>query len=66
MDVIFAVHNELGRFLEEDICKLEIAHRIPGSQIEVPISVTFEDFTRAYFLDLHLYEEAATHFFGGE
>lgn len=58
MDVIFAVHNELGRFLEEDIYKLEIAHRIPGSETEVPITVSFENFSKPYFLDL-LVEGAA-------
>jgi GxxExxY protein len=52
MDVVFAVHNELGRFLQEEIYQREIASRLRGSRIEVPLSVSFDKFSKSYFLDL--------------
>jgi len=52
MNVIFEVHNELGRFHSEEIFHLEIASRLPGSQVKLPIKVAFDDFAKPYYLDL--------------
>ncbi len=52
MEVIFNVHNELGRFLREEIFHLEIASRLPGSIVKLPIKVVFDDFEKPYYLDL--------------
>ncbi len=49
---IFAIHNELGRFFEEKIYQREIGFRMTETQIEVPIEVTFGDFSKTYYLDL--------------
>ena len=49
---IFGVHHELGRFFEEKIYQREIAFRVAGAQIEVPIHVTFDDFCKIYYIDL--------------
>ncbi len=49
---IFAVHDELGRFFDEKIYQRELAHRIAGAQVEVPIEVTFDDFCRTFYIDL--------------
>ena len=52
MRQVFDVHNELGRFLDEKIYQREIAFRMDGAQIEVPIDVTFDDFCKTYYIDL--------------
>ncbi|HEV3417050.1 MAG TPA: GxxExxY protein [Pirellulales bacterium] len=59
MQVVFAVHNELGRFLDEQIYQQEIAHRLPVTRTELPIRVKFDDFTKMYFLDLLVANAAA-------
>jgi GxxExxY protein len=52
MRQVFAVHNELGRFFEEKIYQREIAFRVAGAQIEVPIKVSIDDFCKTYYIDL--------------
>jgi GxxExxY protein len=49
---VFLVHQEIGRFFEEKIYQRELAFRVPGAQIEVPLEVTFEDFCKTYYIDL--------------
>jgi GxxExxY protein len=51
MKVIFAVHNELGRFLEEDIYRAAIAQRLHNAQ-GFAVKVEFDSFAKAYYLDL--------------
>ena len=58
MQVIFAVHNEMGRLFEEGVYQQAVARRIRGAQIEVPLRVSFEGFVKEYFLDL-LVEDGA-------
>jgi len=53
MDHVFAVHNNMGRFLDEDIYRNAVAARVGGdSQTEVLIEVAFEDFLKEYYMDL--------------
>jgi len=53
MDHAFAVHDEMGRFFDEDIYRDVVAARIDGEvQTEVMIEVVFEDFRRDYFMDM--------------
>jgi GxxExxY protein len=52
MHCVFAVHNEFGRFMDEDIYRDEIARRVPGVRTEVLIEVTFRDFRKPYFMDM--------------
>lgn len=51
MRCVFDIHNEFGRFFDEKIYKREMARRLANTQLEVPIRVTFEDFSKTYFLD---------------
>lgn len=51
MRCVFDIHNEFGRFFDEKIYQRELARRFPGTQLEVPVHVTFEDFSKTYFLD---------------
>ena len=52
MHHVFAIHNEFGRFLREELYKQELAARWPGLQLEVPIDVSFDGFTTRYRMDL--------------
>jgi len=52
MDHAFAVHNEMGRFFDENIYRDAVAGRIARSQTEVLVEVRFEDFRKDYYLDL--------------
>ena len=87
---VFAIRNELGRFFDEAIYKQALAAHRPDVELEVPVDISFKDFSKRYFLDalvargrlfefkavetlsprhkaqlLH-YQEALTHFMGGE
>ena len=52
MNVVFAVHNEMGGLFDEVIYKRAIAQRIPGSRAEVALEVCFDTFQKSYFMDL--------------
>ena len=58
MQHVFAIHNEIGRFFDEKIYKLELAQRLPGVRLEEPVEVTFGSFRKTY-------EEAVVDHFGG-
>lgn len=54
---VFASHGELGRLCDEVIYQHDIAARLVGSRLgpvrrEVPVTVTHQDFSKTYFLDL--------------
>jgi GxxExxY protein len=49
---VFAIHNEFGRFFEESIYKRELARRMSGIELEVPVEVSFGDYRKTYFLDV--------------
>jgi GxxExxY protein len=57
----FDVHNDFGRFLDEELCKRELATRcidagIIPVQWEVRIRLVHKDFWKDYFMDLLLAE----------
>ena len=52
MTHVFAIHNEFGRFFEESIYKRELARRMGGIELEVPVEITFGDYRKTYFLDV--------------
>jgi GxxExxY protein len=52
LNEVFAIHADFGRFLHEKFYKLELAARMDGIALEVPITVTFRDFSKQYFLDV--------------
>jgi GxxExxY protein len=59
MAIVFDIHNEFGRLLDEVLFKREIAARceaagIVPAQREVRVRVTHGDFCKDYFLDLLL------------
>lgn len=52
MRSVFDLHNEFGRFFDEKIYKRELQRRHASIQLEVPIEVRFESFSKLYFLDV--------------
>lgn len=57
MGVVFEVHNEFGRLLDEKLYKCEIANRclnlgLQPAEREVQIRVSHENFVKDYFMDL--------------
>ena len=57
MGIVFDVHNEFGHFCNEKIYKIELADRcqkreLGAVQIEEPIYVSYNDFTKIYYMDL--------------
>ncbi len=53
MDRVFAIHNEMGRFLDENTYRDAVSISVgDDAQAEVRVEVAFEDFRRDYFMDL--------------
>jgi GxxExxY protein len=52
MGCVFEIHQDLGRLFDEKIYKRELAHRLPGVQLEVPLEVRHETFAKTYYLDV--------------
>ncbi|MEI7730449.1 MAG: GxxExxY protein [Verrucomicrobiota bacterium] len=52
MDHVFAIHNEFGRFFDERIYKRELAARMSAVSLEAPVTVSFDDFSKVYHLDV--------------
>jgi len=57
MGIVFDVHNEFGRLLNEDVYKQAIRRRCEAAGIvparrEVEIKVHYRDFEKSYFMDL--------------
>jgi GxxExxY protein len=51
MRCVFDIHNEFGRCFDEKIYKRELSRRFPNAQLEVPIKVDFEGFSKLFYLD---------------
>lgn len=49
---VYAIHNEIGRFFDENIYKRERARRVGDVRLEAPVVVTFDSFQKRYFLDV--------------
>jgi len=52
MRQVFDIHNDFGRFFDEDVYKKELALRMSGVVLELPISVTHDTFTKTYYADV--------------
>ena len=57
MKLFFSIHNEMGRLWNEKIYQNELAHRckqvgFDNVNIEVPITVSYNDFVKVYYIDL--------------
>jgi GxxExxY protein len=66
MQVVFAVHNEMGCLFDEAVYKRALAPRIRGARSEVPIEVCFQSFRKKYYLDLLVVDGAVFEFKAAE
>lgn len=66
MEHVFAIHQEFGRFFEERIYKQELANRMHGVALEVPVTILFDSFSKNYSLDVLVHESALFEFKSAE
>jgi len=52
MGVVFDIHKEYGRLFDERVYKRELAQRLPGTCLEVPVEVCWLSFAKRYHLDV--------------
>ena len=52
MGMLFEIHEDLGRLFDEEIYQRELLQRLPEAHGEVPIEVTFDTFSKIYYLDV--------------
>ena len=52
MNCVYDIHNEFGRFFDEAVYKRELADRMPGMELEVPVTITHDTFCKLYKLDV--------------
>jgi len=52
MNVVYDIHNEFGRFFDETVYKRELADRMPGMELELPVTLTHGSFSKLYKLDV--------------
>jgi GxxExxY protein len=46
------IHNEFGRFFDERVYKRELADRMTGLELELPVTVSHGSFSKTYLLDV--------------
>jgi len=52
MQQVYAIHNEFGRFFDEAVYKKELADRLPGMELELPVTISHQTFSKLYKLDV--------------
>lgn len=52
MSHVHDIHNEFGRFFDERVYKRELADRMTGLELELPVTVTHKTFSKTYQLDV--------------
>lgn len=49
---VMNIHSDFGRFFDEKIYKKELADRMAGVELEVPVTIAFDTFSKTYYLDV--------------
>lgn len=52
MDHVHDIHNEFGRFFDERVYKRELADRMGGIELELPVTAVHRTFRKTYQLDV--------------
>ncbi len=52
MKCVYDIHNEFGRFFDEAVYKRELADRMPGVELELPVTVSHGSFSKLSKLDV--------------
>jgi GxxExxY protein len=66
MRCVYGIHNEFGRFFDEAVYKRELADRIPGIELELPVTVSYETFSKLYKLDILAHQRGVFEFKAAE
>jgi GxxExxY protein len=66
MRCVYDIHNEFGRFFDEAVYKRELASRMPGIELEVPVTVSHRDVSKLYSLDVLVHKRAIFEFKAAE
>jgi GxxExxY protein len=66
MNHVYHIHNEFGRFFDEAVYKRELASRMPGLELELPVTVTYGSFRKVYRLDVLAYKQGIFEFKAAE
>jgi GxxExxY protein len=66
MKHVYAIHNEFGRFFDEAVYKKELADRLPGIELELPVTLTHGTFSKTYRLDVLAHKRALFEFKAAE
>lgn len=62
MRCVFDIHDEFGRFFDETVYKRELANRMSGIELEVPVTVSHKEFSKLYKLDVLAHERGIFEF----
>lgn len=52
LNCVDAIPNEFGRFFDEVVDKQELSYRMPGIELERPVTVSHDSFWKVYRLDI--------------
>jgi GxxExxY protein len=66
MNHVYHIHNEFGRFFDEAVYKRELASRMQGLELELPVTVTYGSFRKVYRLDVLAYKQGIFEFKAAE
>ena len=66
MNCVYEIHNEFGRFFDETVYKRELADRMPGIELELPVTVSHGTFSRLYKLDVLAHQRGIFEFKAAE
>jgi len=66
MRCVFDIHDEFGRFFDETVYKRELAHRMSGIELELPVTVSHKDFSKLYKLDVLAHQRGIFEFKAAE
>ncbi|MBK8035717.1 MAG: GxxExxY protein [Verrucomicrobiaceae bacterium] len=66
MECVYAIHNDFGRFFDETVYKRELADRMPGMELELPVTVTHSTFSKLYKLDVLAHKRGVFEFKAAE
>ena len=66
MRSVYDIHNEFGRFFDEAVYKRELAARLPGMELELPVTVSHGTFSKLYKLDVLAHKRGVFEFKAAE
>lgn len=66
MNCVYEIHNEFGRFFDEAVYKRELAARMPGMELELPVTVSHGAFAKVYKLDVLAHKQGLFEFKASE